>query len=96
LKNTTQKKRWATPDLTKIRRWTKVTNDQVNVYSSCYYLKSTALLQSSLIDIDYNMAFSILALVSSLDPYQSSAIALGWYGSLGMIPGRADMEKAML
>ena len=55
----------------------KVINDQVNVYSSCYYLKSTALLQSSLIDIDYNMAFSILALVSSLDPYQSSAIALG-------------------
>jgi hypothetical protein len=55
----------------------KVINDQVNVYSSRYYLKSTALLQSSLIDIDYNMAFSILALVSSLDPYQSSAIALG-------------------
>jgi len=33
------------------------------------------------------MAFSILALVTSLDPFQLSAIALGIYGSLGMIPG---------
>ena len=36
---------------------------------------------------DYNMAFSISALISSVDPYQPSAIALGWYGSLGRIPG---------
>jgi hypothetical protein len=32
------------------------------------------------------MTFSISVLVSSLDPYKSSAIALGSYGSLGMIP----------
>ena len=36
---------------------------------------------------NYNMTFSISVLVSSLDPYKSSAIALGWYGSLGIKPG---------
>jgi len=33
------------------------------------------------------MTFSISALVSSLNPYKPSAIALGQYGSLGMIAG---------
>jgi hypothetical protein len=41
------------------------------------------------------MTFSILALVSSLDPYKPSAIALGRYGSL-RDDTRADIEKAML
>jgi hypothetical protein len=35
----------------------------------------------------YNMTFSISVLVSSLNPYKPSAIALGQYGSLGMIAG---------
>ena len=33
------------------------------------------------------MTFFISALVSSLDPYKPSAIALSWYGSFWMIPG---------
>ena len=43
-------------------------------------------------NIDYNMAFSISALLSSLDPYQPKAIADGWYGSRP----RADMDRGMV